>query len=1190
MIANRFITPILPPNFQFSSQMNKRLLSLLFFVYLLLISSLAASPQKVIYVDSNGSDSTGDGSINNPFKNISTGVLAMSSGDTLLIKNGIYTGDANVIGGDAVNGSSTRIYPPSGTAESPTVIKAETVGQVVIDGEYGRVPFKNVNADPIDYLRIEGIHFKRGNGGVFILKGSYNKVLNCGFEDGMSPSDERQIYIAAIAGGSSHVLVQDCWVWGKGRYGFYTSSPSGGTSHVVLRRVVIRHDHTPEGWACSALSFYNAYSNTAQNVIVLDSLVDPESPFINGAFGVGGGSTPDNGERNHVWEGVVALNNAYYGGFTPFRLGETNRIRNSVFWDNGAGKERHGIGVGPTDNGLLDIDHVTSGSNTASGFRSNSSYPISFEVKNSIAYGNEAYGFDRTDLADHVNSFGNTLGDTRQADITNGLFTDPFIPAAGFQNPGLKHLPRVEAGSNLKGTASDGGDIGANILYRIGVGETSYGEPGWNELTDVPLWPLPNERMWADKMQAYTASATGNRGFASSGSVTLNGLSVNIGASNTPLTDYIWSYLGNPKPNIYGSVNSAPAADAGIDQTVTDSDGNGIELVTLDGSGSSDADGTIVDYDWRMNGVSIASGINPEFEFDLGVNTVTLVVTDDEDNTDSDTVVITINANNTQTFAKYVATTGSNDSGVGSSENPWATITHAINHVDDNSLILVKPGTYDQQVSLNREFSQGIVIRSEVPYQAKLRYNNGAVVKGFLGRNITMEGFDIAHDPGNSGPVVIQIQDLLGSSSGPGADGSDPVVENIRLRNNIIHDSTNNDLLKINNGVRNITVENNLFFNQEGSDEHVDINSATGVVIQNNIFLNQFVDDPGNTSSFVVVKDSGGNNDNIIGSNNIKIRRNIFLNWQGSASHNFLLLGEDGNPFYEAFDVLVENNLMIGNSTSMMRSAFGVKGGRDITFRNNTIVGDLPSRAFAMRLNREAENPVNSNIQFFNNIFSDPSGTMGSEAGNNIDFADASTSNVTAITLDHNLYWNGVNEIPPDASQAVQYTDDSNRLISNPLLGSQSGLVVPSWDGSAFADGSQTIREAFERLVALYGTPEASSPVIDQADPANSPDHDILGNPREAPDIGAVEVGASISFHSSNIQVDSSSGIITLTFDTVVGKQYQIEYSSDLLNWTSVFPPFTSDATIFQWTDEGSPQTTNPPSNVSKRFYRVIEK
>ena len=83
-------------------------------------------------------------------------------------------------------------------------------------------------------------------------------------------------------------------------------------------------------------------------------------------------------------------------------------------------------------------------------------------------------------------------------------------------------------------------------------------------------------------------------------------------------------------------------------------------------------------------------------------------------------------------------------------------------------------------------------------------------------------------------------------------------------------------------------------------------------------------------------------------------------------------------------------------------------------------------------------------------------------------------------------------------------------LIGDPLLGAQSGLILPRWNSGSgqFADGSATIREAFERLVSLYGTPGESSPALEAAFPSELPPDDILGTTRpqgETGDLGAVE-------------------------------------------------------------------------------------
>jgi len=445
----------------------------------------------------------------------------------------------------------------------------------------------------------------------------------------------------------------------------------------------------------------------------------------------------------------------------------------------------------------------------------------------------------------------------------------------------------------------------------------------------------------------------------------------------------------------------------------------------------------------------------------------------------------------------YVATDGSNESGDGSAGNPWAAITHALDTVPDGSLILVKPGTYNGRVRLRGQFTNGVVVRSEQPYQAKLRHDS-TVITCFYGQGITLEGFDIAHDGSEAGALVIQIQDLIDE---PG--GSD-IVSRITLRNNILHDSYNNDILKINNGAGQITVEGNMFFNQTGSDEHIDINSVENVIVQDNIFFNDFAGsnrpNNNNTSSYIVIKDSNGNSDGIQGSRHITVRRNVFLNWEGSTGSNFVLVGEDGNPYFEGRDIAVENNLMLGNSSHVMRAAFGVKGGQNILFRHNTVVGNLPSLAFAFRLNREQDNPANENIQFYNNIWADLDGTMN-------DFSDTPAGHTTSFMLDWNLYWNDGSAIPQSGDDMINYTDDTNRIVANPQLPNQSSLIVPHWDSDTqmFRDGSESIREAFVKLVGQNGRLGDNSPAIDTSNPSQAVSEDILGNPRVNADLGAVE-------------------------------------------------------------------------------------
>ncbi len=85
--------------------------------------------------------------------------------------------------------------------------------------------------------------------------------------------------------------------------------------------------------------------------------------------------------------------------------------------------------------------------------------------------------------------------------------------------------------------------------------------------------------------------------------------------------------------------NVPPVADAGADQSAYVGD-----TVVLDGSGSTDADGTIVLYEWTI-GTITKTGITPTFTFSsAGTYTITLTVTDDQGATDTDTVDIVVSS------------------------------------------------------------------------------------------------------------------------------------------------------------------------------------------------------------------------------------------------------------------------------------------------------------------------------------------------------------------------------------------------------------------------------------------------------------------------------------------------------------------------------------------------------------------
>ena len=89
----------------------------------------------------------------------------------------------------------------------------------------------------------------------------------------------------------------------------------------------------------------------------------------------------------------------------------------------------------------------------------------------------------------------------------------------------------------------------------------------------------------------------------------------------------------------------APIARAGADQTLPDTNGVAGEAVTLSGTASTDADGTIASYPWTTSaGASLGSGATLTRSFPDGVTDVVLTVTDNAGLTSTDSVRVTVTA------------------------------------------------------------------------------------------------------------------------------------------------------------------------------------------------------------------------------------------------------------------------------------------------------------------------------------------------------------------------------------------------------------------------------------------------------------------------------------------------------------------------------------------------------------------
>jgi chitodextrinase len=140
--------------------------------------------------------------------------------------------------------------------------------------------------------------------------------------------------------------------------------------------------------------------------------------------------------------------------------------------------------------------------------------------------------------------------------------------------------------------------------------------------------------IWSDGAEGAGNCTTNDAGQCTVSKKTKNDLLTytvdNISGSGTSYSGTGDSVTFDSNSNSPGE-NLPPTTDAGGPYSGTMSD-----VISFDGSGSSDSDGTIVQYDWNFGDGNTASGINPTHTYSAdGSYTVSLTVTDDKGATDS---------------------------------------------------------------------------------------------------------------------------------------------------------------------------------------------------------------------------------------------------------------------------------------------------------------------------------------------------------------------------------------------------------------------------------------------------------------------------------------------------------------------------------------------------------------------------
>jgi hypothetical protein len=186
-------------------------------------------------------------------------------------------------------------------------------------------------------------------------------------------------------------------------------------------------------------------------------------------------------------------------------------------------------------------------------------------------------------------------------------------------NPSTGAAPIADAGADV--TVVDVDDSGAELVTLDGSGSSDPDGTIQSWTWSEGVSPLGNGELLGVSLGVGTHTIT---------------LTVEDDATNTAIDTVVVTV--DPAPGV------PPTANAGADQILTDDDDGGDELVTLDGSASSDSDGTIQSWVWSEGATTLGTGETLDVTLPVGAHAITLTVEDDDSNTDADTVTVVVNA------------------------------------------------------------------------------------------------------------------------------------------------------------------------------------------------------------------------------------------------------------------------------------------------------------------------------------------------------------------------------------------------------------------------------------------------------------------------------------------------------------------------------------------------------------------
>lgn len=409
----------------------------------------------------------------------------------------------------------------------------------------------------------------------------------------------------------------------------------------------------------------------------------------------------------------------------------------------------------------------------------------------------------------------------------------------------------------------------------------------------------------------------------------------------------------------------------------------------------------------------------------------------------------------------YVATTGNDNTGNGSINQPFATLPRAIEEANPGDIIELRGGFYiSHEIRINKnnltirsypgEYASLIAITENPDIASCIWYNDPETTGGLL-ENLEITGgyyYGLKFESNWDWDNGIPFADRRG-------------VSNITVRNCHIH-HTGRDGIKLTPASNNITIENcQISYTGVGPGAAADYNAEgiDNVNANNMIVRNCYIHHTATTGIYV----KGGGRNCLIENNTIEDagEGGIYLGFYTDAEW----FDTDYNPdYYENINGTVKNNYIINTQ----HAGLGIFGAKDARVWNNTIINAAQSDVYAALMIAPSDvwvsdsytaTPPNNNVSIQNNIFTQTqnstmpmvrvrenalSGTV--TWSNNLYYKNGNSP----VFLDDNITWEDLTF----EQWQTQTGQDNNSLQANPSFDAQwhiqagspcidAGVVLP---------------------------------------------------------------------------------------------------------------------------------------------------